>query len=74
MSSLHPGDRHLHHVDGSHRWSGGPPDPRGHEAYLAALREHLRQHRSWPPNRPNRPNRRPNHRPGRDPADPFHPR
>jgi hypothetical protein len=51
MSSMHPGDRHLHHVDGSHRWSGGPPDPRGREAFQAALREHLRQHRSWPPNR-----------------------
>jgi hypothetical protein len=72
MSSLHPGDRHLHHVDGSHRWSGGPPDPRGHEAYLAALREHLRQHRSWPPGRSS--NRSSDRRRGCDSADPFHPR
>jgi hypothetical protein len=45
VSSLQPGDERLHHSDGSHRWSGGPPDPRGREAYLAALREHLAQHR-----------------------------
>lgn len=46
MSSLHRGDRHLHHADGSHRWSGGPPDQRGRDAYLAALREHLQLHRA----------------------------
>jgi hypothetical protein len=46
MSSLHRGDRHLHHADGSHRWSGGPADTRGREAYLSALREHLAQHRA----------------------------
>jgi hypothetical protein len=47
MSSLRPGDENLHHADGSHRWSGGPPDPRGRAAYLAALRDHLQQHRRW---------------------------
>jgi hypothetical protein len=46
MSSLHRGDQHLHHADGSHRWSGGPPDQRGRDAYLAALRAHLAQHRT----------------------------
>lgn len=46
MSSLRPGDQHLHHCDGSHRWSGGPADPRANEAYLAALRDHIDQHRA----------------------------
>jgi hypothetical protein len=36
----------MHHEDGSHRWSGGPPDRAGHEVWLAELRAHLADHKS----------------------------
>jgi hypothetical protein len=46
VSSLHHTDRHMHHEDGSHRWSGGPPDRAGHEVWLAELRAHLADHKA----------------------------
>lgn len=54
MSSLTPSDRHLHHRDTSHRWSGGPPDPAGQEAYQEALRAHMEEHQrqAYAPRRP----------------------
>lgn len=45
MTSLQPGDGHLHHPDGSHRWSGGPTEPHAREGYLAVMRDHLALHR-----------------------------
>lgn len=44
MSSIHPGDEHLHHSDWSHRWSGGPADDAGQAAYQQALRAHMEAH------------------------------
>lgn len=46
VSSLRPGDEHLRHHDGSHRWSGGPADDRGRAAYQVALRVHMEAHRA----------------------------
>jgi hypothetical protein len=45
---LQPYDGHLHGVDGSHRWSGGPADPKARLGWLAVMREHVFLHR-WPP-------------------------
>lgn len=43
MSSLGAGDDELHHSDGSHRWTGGPPDM-PLERWHAVIRDHMQQH------------------------------
>ncbi len=43
MSSLNLDDGHMHHHDGSHRWTGGP----AHmpiEVWHAILRQHMAEH------------------------------
>ena len=46
MSSLRAGDEHLHHCDGSHRWSGafGAGGEAEAELWQLALRGHLDDH------------------------------
>lgn len=46
MGHIRPGDESLHHHDWSHRWSGGPADDAGQQAYQAALREHMEAHQA----------------------------
>jgi hypothetical protein len=46
VSSIHPADRRFHHEDGSHRWSGGPPDRAGQDVYQSELRAHMDAHRA----------------------------
>jgi hypothetical protein len=45
MSHLESGDEELHHVDNSHRWTGGPGDDDGDARWLARMRAHQLAHR-----------------------------
>jgi hypothetical protein len=57
VSSLHPGDRELHHEDGSHRWGGGPIDGPGQKAWQAKVEAHKDAHRAELRTGPQRPAR-----------------
>lgn len=70
MSRIRFGDERLHHSDWSHRWSGGPADDAGQQAYQAELREHMAAHqaREDMPRRPgNGPSLPPRNTPPRQP-------
>lgn len=44
MSHIEPGDHDLHHVDQSHRWTGGPGHGEAEDAFQQRLRDHKAAH------------------------------